>query len=128
MDLLLDTCAFIWWDSGSQRLSPAAGAALQDSGNRLHLSHASLWEMQLKHQKGKLTLRKPLAEIIEDQITQNGLRLLPIEPADIYALGQLAAHHADPFDRLILAQAARRGFALVTDDGEFAKYGPPVIW
>ena len=94
MDLLLDTCAFIWWDSGGGSLSAAATAALHDPAHRLHLSHASLWEMQLKHQKGKLPLRKPLAEIIHEQGAQNGLLLLPIEPRDIYGLGQLAAHHA----------------------------------
>ncbi len=60
MDLLLDTCAFIWWDSGGG-LAPAARSALADPANRLHLSHASIWEMQLKHQKGKLQLRKPLS-------------------------------------------------------------------
>ena len=62
MDLLLDTCAFIWWDSGVGSLSTVAVSALADSANRLHLSHASLWEMQLKHQKGKLLLWKPLAD------------------------------------------------------------------
>lgn len=128
MDLLLDTCAFIWWDSSSGSLSAAATAAMHDSANRLHLSLASLWEMQLKHQKGKLVLRKPLAEIVEDQCSQNGLLLLAIEPADIFGLGQLPTHHADPFDRLILSQAKQRGFSVVTDDREFAKYGVPVVW
>jgi PIN domain nuclease of toxin-antitoxin system len=61
-------------------LSPPAATALQDPANRLHLSLASLWEMQLKHQRGKLLLRKPLAEIIEEQCRQNGLLLLAIEP------------------------------------------------
>lgn len=128
MELLLDTCAFIWWDSGGGSLSSAAAAALQDPANRLHLSHASLWEMQLKHQKGKLQLRKPLAEIIEDQCRQNGLHLLAIEASDIYGLGQLAFHHADPFDRLLISQARLRGFSVVAEDAEFRKYGVPVVW
>ena len=83
MDLLLDTCAFIWWDSGGGSLSATAATALQDPANRLHLSQVSIWEMHLKHQKGKLTLRKPLADIIQEQCAQNGLWLLPIEPRDI---------------------------------------------
>ena len=102
MDLLLDTCAFIWWDSGGGNLSATANAALHDPDNRLHLSHASSWEMQLKHQKGKLPLRKPLADIVQEQCAQNGLLLLPIEPRDIYGLSLLAPHHADPFDRQII--------------------------
>lgn len=128
MDLLLDTCAFIWWDSGGGSLSAKATTALHDPANRLHLSHASIWEMQLKHQKGKLPLRKPLEEIIQEQIGQNGLLLLPIEPRDIYGLGELAPHHTDPFDRLIISQAKLRGFSVVTDDGEFARYGVSVVW
>jgi PIN domain nuclease of toxin-antitoxin system len=127
MNLLLDTCAFIWWDSGGG-LSPVAAVALQDPANRLHLSHASIWEMQLKHQRGKLLLRKPLAEIIEEQCRANGLLLLSIEPADIYGLSQLPFHHADPFDRLIISQARLRGFSVVTEDREFPKYGISMLW
>ncbi len=127
MDLLLDTCAFVWWDSGGG-LSEVAKSALLDPGNRLHLSHASLWEMQLKHQKGKLLLRKPLADIIDEQRSHNGLLLLGIEPPDICGLSQLPLHHADPFDRLIISQARRRGFSVVTNDGEFSRYGLPVVW
>lgn len=127
MDLLLDTCAFIWSDSGGA-LSRVAIAALNNASNRLYLSHASIWEMQLKSQKGKLLLRKSLAEIIQEQCDQNGLVLVPIEPRDIYNLGQLPPVHADPLDRLIISQAQLRGFSVVTDDGEFSKYGVTVVW
>ena len=120
MDLLLDTCAFIWWDSGGGSLSEMAWEILQNPANQLHLSHVSIWEMQLKHQKGKLVLRKPLAEIVQDQCLQNGLLLLPIEPAHIYGLSHLPPHHADPFDRLIISQAKLQGFSVVTDDHELA--------
>jgi PIN domain nuclease of toxin-antitoxin system len=128
MDLLLDTGAFIWWDSGGGGLSAAAAGALHDQNNRLHLSHASIWEMQLKAQKGKLLLRKALADIVQEQCAQNGLHLLPIEPSDIYGLGQLPFHHADPFDRLIISQAKLHAFSVITDDSEFGKYGVPIVW
>ena len=103
-------------------------SALHDTANRLHLSHASLWEMQIKYQKGKLILRKPVAEIIEEQCAENGLRLLPIEPSDIFGLGLLSFHHADPFDRMIVSQARLRHFSVVTDDRAFALYGIPTVW
>ena len=128
MDLLLDTCAFIWWDSGGGNLSSTASSILQDPSNQLFLSHASIWEMQLKHQRGKLLLRRNLSDIVAEQCAQNGLRLLPIEPEDIYDLAQLAFHHGDPFDRLIISQAKRRSFSIVTNDGEFAKYGASIVW
>src|SRR5437879_8444259 len=88
MDLLLDTCSFIWWDSDERKLSSAAMAAMKDPLNRLRLSIASIWEMQLKHQKGRLKLRKALPEIVQEQCAQNGLLLLPIETGNIYGLGQ----------------------------------------
>lgn len=128
MNLLLDTCAFIWWDSGGGSLGGAALAAMRDPASRLLLSHASIWEMQLKLQKGNLKLRKTLAEIIQEQCAQNGLQLLPIEPRHIYGLGLLPFHHADPFDRLIISQAKVSGFSIVTEDCEFAKYGVPIVW
>jgi len=84
--------------------------------------------MQLKHQKGKLQLRKTLAEIIQEQCAQNGLLLLPIEPGAIYGLGQLPLHHADPFDRLIISQSKLYGYAVVTNDGEFGKYDLRLVW
>ena len=84
--------------------------------------------MQLKHQKGKLLLRKALADIIQQQCAQNGLLLLPIEAGAIYGLGQFPSHHADPFDRLIVSQAKLHGFSIVTNDGEFAKYRVPILW
>lgn len=128
MDLLLDTCAFIWWDSGGGTLSPAASRAMQNPESRLALSHASIWEMQLKHQKGKLQLRRALREIIQEQCDRNGLILVPIEPESIYNLHQLEFHHADPFDRLIISQAKLHNFTVVTDDPEFRKYGVPILW
>lgn len=128
MDLLLDTCAFIWWDSGGGDLTAVALAALQDPANRLHLSLVSIWEMQLKHQKGQLSLRKALADIIREQCAHNGLLLLPIEAGAIYGLGQLPFNHADPFDRLIISQARLHGLTVVTNDGEFARYAVPIVW
>ena len=84
--------------------------------------------MQLKHQKGKLLLRKPLAEIIKEQCAQNGLLLLPIEPDAIYGVGLLPSHHSDPFDRPIISQAKQHGCSVVTDDREFVKYDVPIVW
>jgi PIN domain nuclease of toxin-antitoxin system len=101
---------------------------MHDPANRLFLSYASIWEMQLKHQKGKLLLRKPLRGIVREQCSENGLALLPIEPTHIYALDLLPFHHTDPFDRLILAQAKSMSFTVVSDDAAFPAYGVPVLW
>ncbi|MCI0336415.1 MAG: type II toxin-antitoxin system VapC family toxin [Acidobacteria bacterium] len=128
MKLLLDTHTFIWWTIQKASLSALALAVMQDPQNQLLLSIASLWEMQLKMQLGKLHFNLPLSQLIEDQQRINGLRLLPIEPVHIYALSQLPSHHKDPFDRLLITQAITENFLLVSADPAFAAYSVRIIW
>ena len=128
MKLLLDTHAFIWWDGDQSKLSAAALGACQSLANSLHLSLASVWELQIKMQLGELALRLPLADVLRDQQQQNGLALEPVTLEDILALSALPTLHRDPFDRLIIAQANRRGFHLVTHDPELARYPVAVLW
>jgi PIN domain nuclease of toxin-antitoxin system len=68
MKLLLDTHAFIWFDSSPSELGPAAVAACRDPGNELILSVASVWEIQIKLRLGKLKLHRPLRELLDDQV------------------------------------------------------------
>jgi PIN domain nuclease of toxin-antitoxin system len=126
--LLFDTHAFIWWDGEQSKLSGAVLDACQSPANSLHLSLASIWELQIKMQLGKLALRLPLADVVRDQQQQNGLVLEPVTFEDILALSLLPGLHRDPFDRLIIAQANRGGFHLVTHDPEFTRYQVSVLW
>src|SRR5581483_9327445 len=104
MDVLMDSHAFIWWASSPAKLSPAALTACRNPGVTLWLSMASVWEIQIKHQLGKLSLHQPLAQVIARQ-RKNRVRLLPIRLAHVLALETLPMHHRDPFDRLLIAQA-----------------------
>lgn len=128
MNYLLDTHAFIWWSENSPRLPDSVREVLSDRANAIWLSHASVWEMQIKMQLGKLKLRANLAELIEQEIRVNRLRLLAVSYDDILRLGSLPMHHRDPFDRMILAQTLSGGFHLVACDSEFAAYGVPLLW
>jgi len=128
MKLLLDTHAFIWWDSEPAKLSPKAIALCQDRRNTLVLSVVSLWEIQIKLQLGKLKLALPLKEIVESQQQTNSVEVLPITLAHVLALENLPAHHKDPFDRLLVAQATVEGAVLVSGDPNIAKYPVQVVW
>ena len=128
MKLLLDTHAFIWWDDAPEKLSPTAFAACRDTRNTLHLSLASAWEMQIKAQLGKMRLPLPLGELLRKHREENGLRLEAVTLPDILALSTLPAHHRDPFDRILIAQAKRGGFRLVSCDPEIARYDVEVLW
>ena len=127
MMYLLDTHAFIWMDSGSDRLSNTARDIILDSGNELFLSLASIWEMQIKHQLGRLQLRLPLATIIDEQ-RRNRVQFLDITAEHIYSLEQLPLHHRDPFDRMLIAQARAEGITLISNDSRFADYDVSIIW
>ena len=122
MKLLLDTHIFLWLNSDPEKLPPAAYDACHDPHNQLYLSHVSPWEIQIKQQLGKLQLRAALSELITTQVRENGLVMLPIELAHIYALSQLPCHHNDPFDRLLIAQAKIESMVLVTVDRKFSLY------
>jgi len=128
MKVLLDTHAFIWWDSDPTKLSPQARSACKDRTNVVLLSVASAWEMQIKLQLGKLDLRLPLAEIIASQQQTNDIQVLPVALGHVLALQNLPAHHKDPFDRLLIAQANVEEAVLISHDPVFAHYPVKVLW
>ncbi len=128
MDVLLDTHVFLWWNSADTRLSPRVNTLLQDTQNRLFLSLASVWEIQIKIQLGKLHLPSQLVHILAQQQAINGLQLLPIELHHILELGALADIHRDPFDRLLVAQARSQAIPIVSDDRWIKQYAVEVIW
>ena len=124
---LLDTHVFAWMDSDSSQLSEAARAFILDPANVLLLSVASVWELVIKHQLGKLPLTRPLDDILRDQIGTN-VDLLRVELPHALAVRGLPPVHRDPFDRLLAAQAVAEGAALVTADDVFAQYPVTVVW
>jgi len=126
--LLLDTHTFIWWDSDPAKLSATALALCSDPANELILSVTSVWEMQIKHQLGKLSLRLPLRDIVTHQQATNGVIVLPILPEHVFALDGLPTPHKDPFDRLLVAQANSEGATLVSADAIFAAYPVYTAW
>jgi PIN domain nuclease of toxin-antitoxin system len=127
MSLLLDTHAFIWWDSDPAKLSAVALAALRDPANTVWLSTVSVWEMVIKAQLGKLSLRLPLPDIVA-QPQANGLQVLPMSLPHVLASEGLPPVHRDPFDRLLIAQAMVEGAELVSADQVFVQYPVRLLW
>ena len=127
MKLLLDTHIFIWWADQPEKLSPAALSALQDEANDLLLSVASVWEMQIKIQLGKLKLSLPLRELIQNQQETNDLMVSPVALTHVLALDSLPFHHKDPFDRLLIAQSIEEKLTIVTADSQFSSYSVKLL-
>jgi PIN domain nuclease of toxin-antitoxin system len=128
MKLLLDTHAFIWMFDEPEKLSPKASALLADGDNDLILSVASVWEMQIKMQAGKLKLAIPLRQLVREQVQTNELQLLPVVLKHVLTLDSLPTHHKDPFDRLLIAQANVEGVFLVSGDPVFSSYPVKLLW
>ena len=128
MKLLLDTHVFIWWANEPEKLSPKVLSLCADAENTLIVSVASIWEMQIKTQLGKLKIALPLADLIRSQQQTNNIQILPIELEHVLELQKLPAHHNDPFDRLLIVQAKAEGAFLVSKDKAFKKYKTKLLW
>lgn len=101
---------------------------MTDTNNTWILSIASIWEMQIKIQLGKLKLNSTLPDLIETQERINNLQVLPIELAHIWGLTNLPNHHRDPFDRLLIAQAMIEQLPIVSTDSIFDSYPIQRLW
>lgn len=118
--LLLDTHTWLWWQAASPRLGPAARRSIA-TAPEVWLSAASVWEMSIKAQLGKLKLPRNVDIVVE--LVASGFRPLAIDVSHAMAAGALARHHRDPFDRMLIAQAQIEGLTIVTSDEAIARYG-----
>jgi PIN domain nuclease of toxin-antitoxin system len=84
--------------------------------------------MQIKVMLGKLTLHKPLRQMLADQVQQNGLEILPVNLEHVLRLDSLPSLHKDPFDRLLVAQALVEGWELISHDNAVSQYPITVVW
>lgn len=128
MTLLLDTHTFLWFCQDDPALSVAAKALIEDPANRKNLSVASCWEIAIKAGLGKLKLGEPSATYLPNALSRTGFDLLPISLVHATRVETLPLHHKDPFDRLLVAQAAIETMPIVSLDAVFDLYGVTRLW
>ncbi len=128
MRLLLDTHVWIWWLTDPGRLSRPADSALRDPDSQLYLSPASTWELMVKSTAGRVTVSGSIEALVEEAISASGVQPLPIEHSHALRLRHLPAHHRDPFDRMLVAQAQSDGLILVTADSQLGAYDVETLW
>ena len=128
MKLLLDTHAFLWAITEDARLSERARQVFLSGANQLFLSAASLWEIVIKVQIGKLPLPKRTDEYLVDQLSRNAVQTLPVQASHVLRLFKLPHHHGDPFDRLLIAQSQVEGLPILTTDPLIRKYSVETMW
>ena len=128
MKLLLDTHAFLWWIGDDARLSPAAREAIADPGNDVTFSVASAWELAIKAALGRFDSDGELGAFLGEHLRRNAFRLLPVSLEHAVSVATLPQSHRDPFDRMLVAQAAVEGMTLVSRDPQLRKYEIPLLW
>jgi PIN domain nuclease of toxin-antitoxin system len=127
MKALLDTHTFLWAIAEEGKLSRRA-QQIYTGSNDLWLSVASLWEILIKVQAGKLLLPQPAGPYLVRKLSQNRIEVLPITLDHVLKTETLPFHHRDPFDRVIIAQGIKEKWPIVTADPWFARYAVDVIW
>jgi PIN domain nuclease of toxin-antitoxin system len=127
MKAILDTHAFLWALSGDARMSHHARDIFAGSAD-LSLSIASLWEILIKVQSGKLKFPRPAVPYVLSRLAENGIELLPVSIDHLLAFERLPMHHRDPFDRMLIAQSLEENLPVITADPWFKHYPVQVLW
>jgi PIN domain nuclease of toxin-antitoxin system len=128
MGYLLDTCVALWFFEGSSRIPDHVRDVLTDPSEDVFLSDASILEIVIKHQVGKLRLDAAPSRIILPLARKHLMDILPLSTPAIFHLERLANLHRDPFDRLLIAQALTHRLALVTPDPLIRQYQIQTLW
>ena len=123
MRVLLDTHIFLWWNSDPAMIVHPLREAIAQPSNEIFVSAASVWEIGIKHALGKLGF----AQRIVQSVLAHRFQLLPINGEHAEHAAELPPHHADPFDRLLVAQASLERLLLGTQDIRIRAYGLPIL-
>jgi len=122
---LLDTHALVWWSLSSARLSKSASDAIRANPGSVWVSAASIYELDYKSRIGRIP---PLPVPALDIVTAEGFLLLSVDARTAARAAAFAGAHADPFDRLIAAQALQHDFSVITIDRAIENFGARVLW
>lgn len=124
--MLLDTHALLWFLGNDARLPSATKQRIEDADTVL-VSIASLWEIAIKANIGKLTLFTSF-ETIETNLINLGIEIVSIAFEDLVTYLSLPLHHRDPFDRILVAQAINRSLILISRDTQLDAYSIQRLW
>ena len=124
MNYLLDTRVFLWMLSDPRRMSSKALAVIQNPDRTVYVSAVTAVEIAIKTSLGKL--QSP--EHLWNEISTRGLRELPLPYVHGERMRVLPAHHADPFDRMLIAQATEENLTIITHDKKIGEYEVKILW
>jgi PIN domain nuclease of toxin-antitoxin system len=127
MNILLDTHVLIWWIENNRRLGKRAKVIIQNDETAIWVSAVSIWEISIKTVLGRFDIERSFVGRYHEEMERSGFRRLPVNFDHAFAVRELPLHHADPFDRMLVAQARTEGLTLLTCDRVLEEYGVPVL-
>ena len=127
MRFLLDTQVWLWMHLQPERLRPEVRDQFVDPASTLLLSAASSWEIAIKYSLGKLPLPEPPYDYVSSRMRRDAVDGLPVTHTHALHVASLPQHHADPFDRILIAQSQLEDVPLVTADRHMDSYDVAVI-
>jgi PIN domain nuclease of toxin-antitoxin system len=125
MRLLLDTHLLLWAAGEPRRLSRKARGLIADESNALFFSSASIWEVAIKGSLGRADFQVDAGQLLQG-LLENGYEELAVSGRHAAQVAHLPSLHADPFDRMLVAQARAEGLLLLTADDQVAQYRTPI--
>jgi PIN domain nuclease of toxin-antitoxin system len=125
---LIDTVVWMWVLDSYERLRPAVRRVFEDGEDDVFLSPVTTWEISIKMRLGKLNFPGPPDRKVLEFMAEQRLQALPITHKHAAKVYDLPAHHSDPFDRMLIAQALVEEFTLISSDEMFKKYSVPLLW
>jgi len=125
--ILVDTPCWLWMVGAPERLSGASRKLLRDPENELLFSAASAWEIAIKHGLGRLDLPGPPSEVVGEWMARSGVTPIGVLHSHALHVAELPPHHADPFDRVLVAQARLEAVPVLTANPAFGAYEVEVI-
>jgi PIN domain nuclease of toxin-antitoxin system len=123
MRLLLDAHVLLWWLADDPNLGETARKLIADPDSQVLVSAATVWEVAIKRGLGKLEAPPDLVAAL----WECGFAEAAVTAVDAERAGDLDPHHRDPFDRMLVAQAARLDATVVTRDPVFERYGTRTV-
>ena len=127
MNLLLDTHVLLWSLADDAKLGAAARAAIVDPDNTVYVSAVSAWEIAIKAALGRVDMPRHAGRWLPDALRRTSFVELGVTVKHALGVEELPPHHADPFDRLLVAQARAEELTLVTADPLVARYDVPTL-
>ncbi len=128
MQYLLDTHVLIWWITADRRLSTRSISLIKNHRSTIYWSTASSWEITIKYALGRLEFDEPPERLIPSELKRNQIETVDIKNRYAFLAGQLPAHHKDPFDRMLIAQATIESLEIISNDSILKSYDVPVCW